>query len=152
MKIFKSLSLLALVTLVSITISCGPGDDDGPTDKEVLVEALTGSWTLDASNSQFANTELDGSGIGVTFSETGFSLSGGITTYVSGGTYTVTDAGAITDVAVNIAASNDLELKGTPSFTINGAKDTITIVFSTQEASGRVSGLGDYKLVFNKAS
>ncbi|MEQ9302810.1 MAG: hypothetical protein RJQ14_02760 [Marinoscillum sp.] len=151
MNKFKSLFLLALVALVSITISCGEKDNPEPTEKEVLLEALAGTWTLDASASQFANTELDGSGISVTFTETGFSLTGDITAYVSGGSYTVTEAGAISDVSVSIPASTNLEISGSPSFSVNGAKSTITIVFSTKEADGRVSGLGDYKLVFNKA-
>ncbi|MEQ8472851.1 MAG: hypothetical protein RIC35_16785 [Marinoscillum sp.] len=151
MKMIKMMILFAAVLSVGVLSSCGGGDGDDPkSDKEILLEALVGTWNIDASASQFANTELDGSGISATFSETGFQVTG-LADYCTGGSYTVSDAGAITSVDVN-GLPAELTLDGTPTATVNSAKTTITIVFSTQEAGGRTNGLGDWKLVFNKAS
>lgn len=153
MKSLRQLLLLSMVAAICVITSCGKdgGSDDVKTEKELVIEALAGTWNLDAGASMFANTGLDGSGISVTFTETGFSLTGDIVTYVSGGSYTVSEEGTLSDVSVDIAAEG-LELSGDATVTINDAKDQITVTFSTQESESRVSGLGDFKFVFNKAS
>ncbi|REE00141.1 hypothetical protein [Marinoscillum furvescens] len=142
---------LSLCLLLSLFFaSCGSSSDDPKTAQELTIEALQGTWTLDASQSVFANTGLDGSDLTVNISETGFTLSGSITSYVSGGTYTVSEAGALADLAVALESA-DLELSGNPSIQINDALTQITVAFSTKQADSRVAGLGEFKFVFVKS-
>ncbi len=155
MKIIKSLTLVLLASIVTTLVSCKKDDDgdDTQTPKEILLADLDGTWNLDAANSQLANiSDIDANSVSATFGETGFTLTGEITDFVEEtGTYSISDEGAFSNVVVAISGT-DLELSGTPNLTINSANDQITISFSTTEASGRVSGLGDYILVFVKAS
>lgn len=152
MKNLKNLAFAFLVSFTAILVACGDkgGGDDPQTAKEILLEDLQGTWTLDAGASVLANLDINTSGISATFTETGFTLSGAITTYVENGTYTITDAGAITSVDVTIKAT-DLALDGSATASVNSTNDQITVEFSTKLAEGRVSGLGEFKLVFTKA-
>lgn len=149
----KTLILFTAVVAVGTLYSCGGGDsnDDPKTEKELTIEALSGTWNLDASSSQFANTGIDGSGISVTISQTGFTLTGNITDYVSEGTFTIAEDGTLANPAVTIASS-EVELDGTVSISLNSAKDSITVSFATKAADARISGLGAFVLVFKKAS
>ncbi|WP_258097947.1 hypothetical protein [Marinoscillum pacificum] len=152
MKILKNLALAFLVSFAVVLVSCGDkGGDDPQTAKEILLEDLQGSWSLDAGASLLANLDINTDGIGATFTETGFTLSGAITSYVENGTYTISDAGAISSVEVTVKPT-DLALDGTADVSINSTNDVITVEFSTKLADGRIDGLGDFKLVFNKAS
>ncbi|HCX21418.1 MAG: hypothetical protein CMB80_17570 [Flammeovirgaceae bacterium] len=152
MKIFKNLAFALVIIFAAGLISCGENEPDPLSGKEILLDDLAGTWNLDAANSQLANLTIDASGISATFSETGYSLSGEITTYVDSGTYTISDEGVITAVDVNIKVT-DLELEdGSLDVTVSSTNDKITIEFSTVLSAGRVSGLGDFKLVFDKAS
>lgn len=152
MRKLKAMILFAAVVSVSILASCGGGDDPaGPTDQELTVEALSGTWSLDATESSFANTGLDGSGTTVTVSATGISISGGLASYVSNVSFTVDENGALTSGGATIA-STEIELDGNVSVSIYPALDTITVLFSTKEKAARVAGIGTFKLIFKKAS
>lgn len=152
MKIFKSLFLIALVALVSVTISCGDGGgDDGPTDREVTLEALEGDWSLDSS-SDLNNSGIDPTTVSVSITSSSFTVTG-LETYVKGGTFTVAEDGSLTDAVVNVDSSGDLALKdGTSSIEMNSTSK-ITVEFETEaDGDGRVSGVGVWTLVFVKAS
>lgn len=152
MKLLKNLTLFALVLSIGALWSCNPDDGDDPqTPQELTLEALQGTWNLDASTSQLANTGIDGSGISVTITSTGFTLSGDLTSYLDKVSYSVNEDGELESPSVNITSS-DIELDGDVSVSLNGAMDTLTVSFSTKLAEGRVDGLGDFKLVFVKAS
>lgn len=146
----KQLLLFAAMVMMLATISCNKdGKDDGETDKEITISALKGTWALDIATSFFGNTGIDASDLTVTFAETGYSFTGEITTYVSGGTYTVADDGSISEVTVDMVPSN-IELDGTAQVSLNDAMDEIQVVFSVKEKTARINGLGDYQLVFKK--
>jgi hypothetical protein len=152
MKYLNNLKIVAAFAVLLAFISCGGDDsnpDPQPTAKELTIEALAGTWTLDAAASELANTGLDGAGVSVTFTEVGFTMTGGITAYASGGTYVIDEAGSITAPVVTIT-STEIMLDGTPTVVLNGTKDQITISFTTSEAAGRVDGIGTFRLVFNK--
>lgn len=140
---------VAAFALIFVLVSCGGDDGNSPTEteKDIVLSALKGTWTINSSSS-FGNTGLDGSGSSVTFTETGFSFSGSVTDYVSGGSYTVNEDGSFTDVAV-VIVSEAITLNGDPVLSMNSDKTQITITFSTVEAEGRVSGLGDYLVVLD---
>lgn len=149
MKI-KQLLLLAGMVMMLTVISCGDGGGGNvETQKEITITALEGTWTIDAAVSSFGNTELDGSDVSVTFTETGYTFTGAITTYVSGGTYVVGDDGSISDVTVSVVPDN-IELDAAGTINMNDTNDEITVAFSVKEASGRVDGLGSYQIVFKK--
>lgn len=153
MKTFKNLLILAFLTASMVFISCGKdgGGDDEPTQRELILEALSGSWAIDGSASNFANTGLDGSTTEATFSATGFTLTGGVADYSSGGSYVISETGTFTEVDVTVVSS-DLQLEaGTASVSINAALNQVTVSFTTSEAStGRVGGLGSFNLLFNQ--
>ncbi|WP_421897773.1 hypothetical protein [Marinoscillum sp.] len=146
----KSLVLLGCITLLVFTTSCGDDGNDTKTPKEVTVEALKGSWSL-SSESKLANLTVDPTSVGISFTETGFSLTGGITSYVDGGTFTVDDSGNLTNISVNIS-STDLEISGSPSIVVENDVSKITVSFTVTESSSRVSGVGAFLLVMVKAS
>lgn len=149
MKTIRTLAFASLVVFAAGLIACGGDKKDDPlTGKEVLLADLEGTWTLDAANSQLANLDINTSGIGATFGETSFTLTGEITTYVSGGSYTISEEGVITAVDVDIEIT-DLELLEN-SLDVSFANDKVTVEFSTQVSEARVNGLGDFVLIFTK--
>ncbi|MEQ9302425.1 MAG: hypothetical protein RJQ14_00805 [Marinoscillum sp.] len=141
---------VAAFALIFVLVSCGGDDGNSPTEteKDIVLSALKGTWAINSSSSSFGNTGLDGSGSSVTFTETGFSFTGPVTDYVSGGSYTVIEDGSFTDLEV-VIVSEAITLNGDPVLTMNNDKTQITITFSTVEAEGRVSGLGDYLVVLD---
>lgn len=152
MRRIQNLFLFALALSLTTLISCGEsGGDDPKSEKELTLEALAGTWTLDGSASQFANTGLDGSGTTVVITETGFSIDGSLKEYVSQGSFTVTEEGTLSAGGVTIASSS-IELDGDVSVSLNAAKTQLTVSFNTKQASGRVNGIGAFVLVFVKAS
>ncbi|RED93415.1 hypothetical protein [Marinoscillum furvescens] len=152
MRKIQNLFLFALVISTALFTACGEsGGDDPKSEKELTLEALAGTWTLDGSASQFANTGLDGSGTTVVISETGFTIDGGLKEYVSQGSFSVTEEGTLSAGAVTIA-STSIELDGDVSVSLNAAKTQITVSFNTKQSEGRVNGIGAFVLVFVKAS
>ena len=148
----KTLILFAAVVSVGILSSCGgDGGDDPKSDQELTLEALEGTWNLDAASSQFGNG-LDGDAVAsVTISSTGFTLGGDIAGYVDSGSFTVAEDGTLSSPSVNIT-SQELALDGDVSISLNSAKTQITVSFETVPSEGRVSGTGSFVLVFVKAS
>ncbi|MEQ9307220.1 MAG: hypothetical protein RJQ14_25120 [Marinoscillum sp.] len=146
----KSFVLVVCVTLLAFISSCGDDGNDTQTPKEVTIEALKGSWAMSA-DSELANLTIDPSTVGISISETGFSLSGDITSYVDGGSFTVDESGSLTDISVNITNS-DLELDGSPAVKVENEVSKITVSFTAKQSSSRVSGIGAFVLVMVKAS
>ena len=148
----KYLKLIALVFVASglvLTTSCKKDNDDDQSEKELTINALVnGSWSIDdASETDAAGVDLTAVTINFTAgSDVNFTLSGGdIENFVSGGSLTVSEAGALT--ATITVVSEELEA-GSASATLNGTKTTFTLNFQTAESTSRVTGLGDYDLVF----
>lgn len=152
MKHLKNLVLLNILAVVGVLISCGDGGgSDEPSDKEVTLEALKGSWSLDTS-SDLLDSGVDPSAVSVTVTSTGFTLTG-LESYVTGGSFTVAEDGSLTDGSVSVNESGDLSLvDGTSSIQMN-SNSKITVMFETTAADdGRISGVGVWTLVFVKAS
>ncbi len=150
MRNLKLMMLFAAVIAVSVMSSCGDGGGDDPkSDKELVEEALTGSWTLNTSESDFANLTETPTAT-VTVSSAGVSITDGtLSDYVSQISYSVSEAGVMVPSGATLG-SNEITLDGDVSVSINDALDKITVSFATQAA--RVSGVGTFKLVFDKTS
>ncbi len=145
--------LLLAVVSVSILASCGGDGTDEPTEtqKDKIVAALTGTWTINVASSNVTNVtgspSLDG--LAVSFNATGFSLSGSIAEYVNGGAYTISDEGVFTVGGANAVGDRSATLT---SVAINADLTQVTVVIEVTEANGRVGGLGTYTLVFTKSA
>lgn len=150
MRNLKFMFLFAAIVAVSVVSSCGGGDGDDPkSDKEITVEALTGDWTLNTGSSTFGNL-TDTPTATVSVSSAGINITGGtLSEYVSGVSFTVSDAGTLTGASATLASS-EITLDGDVTASINDALDKITVSFST--AAARTAGTGSFTLVFDKAS
>lgn len=142
--------LVVCVALLAFSTSCGEDGNDTKTPKEVTIESLKGEWSL-STDSELANLTVDPSTVGITITETGFSLTGDITTYVDGGSFTVDESGNLTDLSVNITNA-DLEIDGAPTVKVENEVSKITVSFTAKQSSSRVSGVGAFVLVMVKAS
>lgn len=138
---------IAMITVLLGLFSCG-SDNNDPTKREMVVQALQGNWGINDASSVYGS-DVDGSGSGATFTETTFSLSGAVASYASGGSYTITEEGTFSDVTITLVPDN-IALSGNPGITINNDLNTITVSFETVEAGGRLAGLGSWSLVFDK--
>jgi len=145
----NSFFAFALVSLV-LVFSCGTDkDEETETPKDVTIAALTGDWTLNTSESDFANLTETPTAT-VTVSSAGISITDGtLGDYVSQISYSVSDEGALVPSGATLASS-EITLDGDVTVGINDGLDKITVSFTTQAA--RVSGVGSFKLVFDKAS
>lgn len=156
MKFVKLLALVFVAFSLVFISSCGKKDkDNDPTDQEVAVAALTtGTWTFDATST--VPSSVDGTGTTVAFAKATestvnftFGGTGDLKDYASGGTLTISEAGAISVDAVTLDSS--LALEGTATCTLTGTT-AVTISFSTAAADGaRTLGVGSFVLKFNKA-
>lgn len=155
-KIQHVLMLLAIASL-TVFISCGGGgDDEGETQKEKILSALTaGTWSVDATATDVDNVSgtLDVATFTITFSETAegatFTLGGDVDDYLSGGSFAISEEGAISNIVVN-TPSADLSVSAS-NVVINSELTTATVTVTTTEAGERTGGLGTYTLVFKAA-
>lgn len=147
----------ALVT-VGILMSCG-GGDDGPsaTAGQTLLRAIDGTWPVNVASSDVAEVEgtpdLTGLTVTVTPSsdETGatFSFSGGSNftgSYFTGGSFTVSDLGAIGSPALDAANGSSLDVSST---VIVATATTVTITAQVEAEALRSAGVGTWSLVFD---
>lgn len=147
----------ALVT-IGILMSCG-GKNNGPglTAGQKLLRAIDGTWSVNISASN--TTEVEGtpdlSGLSVTITpngeETGaaYSFSGGSSfssNYFSGGSFSVSDAGAISSPALDTASGSSLTVS---SVVIAATDASVTITASVQANTARGAGVGNWVLVFD---
>lgn len=140
--------VFSLTIALLLGVSSCDSDDPAPSQKELTVEALDGNWTVNETNS-VNGTGVDINGSTATFTESGFTFSGAVTSFASGGTYIINEDGSFENVQVNLVSS-DVTLDGEPQMSMNAGMDTITITFNVTESGGRLSGLGSWSLVFNK--
>ncbi len=151
MKILRNLTLFSLLAAFVTLYSCGEdGGTDVKSDQELTIEALSGTWNVNGSSSQFGNLPDDALS-SVTITSTGFSLSGDITSVVDGGTFTVSEEGTLTNPSVNITSA-DVEVDGDVTVSLNAAKTKLTVSFTTVAKDARVSGTGSFVIVLDKAS
>ncbi len=148
MKNLRILSLAFMMVAFLGVISC-KSDDAEPTDQELTEEALSGTWTLNTSSSDFANL-VETPDATVTVTATGITITGGLAAYVSNISYSVSETGSLTGADATIASS-EIEISGDVTATINDSLDMITVSFATSPTA-RVAGTGTFKLVFDKAS
>ena len=149
MRKFNVILLFSAMLTLLVLDSCDKGGDDPESERDKIVAALAGTWTIDAANSTFG-TGIDDASTNATFTETTFTFTGDIVTYVSGGSYSISEEGAFGSVAVTLVPT-DISLSGTPTVAINAAFDTVTVTFSVVESSGgRLEGVGSYSLIFKK--
>ncbi len=148
MKNLRILSLAFMMVAILGVIAC-KSDDAEPTDQELTEEALSGTWTLNTSSSEFANL-VESPDATVTVSATGISITGGLAAYVSSISFTVSETGSLSG-ANAVIASSEIEITGDVTATINDSLDMITVSFATSPTA-RVAGTGTFKLVFDKAS
>ncbi|WP_421889006.1 hypothetical protein [Marinoscillum sp.] len=157
MKKVKQSLLLIAVASMSVFMSCGPDDGGDKTEKEVLTEALVSTtWTADASVTDVSgvNGTFDIGTFTVKFTETAdglaFTLGGDISSYITGGTFSVSEAGDISNILVD-SASAELSASVT-SFVVNAARTSVSLNINVTEAGARVGGIGQYVLVFSAGS
>lgn len=153
-KFFKLLALVFVTVSLAFVSSCRK-KDDGPSDQELAIKALTtGSWTYDADNSD-AGSGVDESDITIAFSGTStitMTFGGDLASYVSGGSFSISEQGKITNVSIDVASNNIEIVEGTPTGLLNDTFTTLTIKFDTEASGSRASGIGAFSLKFNKAS
>ncbi|MEQ9229981.1 MAG: hypothetical protein RIF46_04815 [Cyclobacteriaceae bacterium] len=156
MKRTRNVLMLAALVTLSIFMSCG-GGGGGPskTDGELLVEALiSNTWTVNTSSTSVDNVNgtFDESAFSVTFSGTtsamNYALSGGgLSDYVSGGTFTVDDDANIGSPTVNVVGS--VRTGSVTSLIVNSTQTSVRIVLEVDENEARLTGIGTYTLVFD---
>lgn len=152
MKILRNLTLFSLLAAFVTLYSCGEdGGTDVKSDQELTIEALSGTWNVNSSSSQFGTGLPDDAITSVTITSTGFSLVGDITQVVDGGSFTVSEEGALTSPSVNITSA-DVEVDGDVTVSLNAAKTKLTVSFTTVAKDARVSGTGSFVIVLDKAS
>jgi hypothetical protein len=152
MRNLKAMFLFAAIVAVSIVSSCGGGNGDDPkSDQELTVEALTGDWSLNASESQFGDNVTDDLTATVSISSTMVSITGGtLAEYVSDVSFSVQDNGTLLGNTASITKSDLSLVASSVTVGINDALTKITVSFSTEAA--RVAGTGSWTLVFDKAA
>ena len=146
--------MLLAVASLGIFISCKK-DKKGPSARDQAISALVdGTWTI-ASSSTSSAAGITVEDITIDFSGTStisFVLAGGgiDDNATTGGTFEVSETGAITDLVMTSAG--EVEVSSSASATLSGGNTTFTLDFDTEESSARVSGLGSYNLIFNSGS
>ena len=151
MKILRNLTLLSLLAAFVTLYSCGGGGEDEPTEQEITLEALKGTWNVNVSRTSFGTGLADDAITSVTITSSGFTLEGDITQVVNGGSFTVSEDGTLSNPSVNITSA-DLALDGDVNVSLNSTKTELTILFSTVVKDARVSGTGSFVIVLDKAS
>lgn len=145
---------ILLFALVSFTIfmSCGP-EETTQTEGEKLIEALsTKTWSVDASASNVTNVtgspDVAATSISISTTTSGasFTFSGGIGTYISGGSFSIAENGSISGTVVS-AKTTDITVS-TASVNVSADYSKITVTATTTQASGRTTGVGSYTVVF----
>lgn len=153
MKKTRNVLMLAALVSISILVSCGGGGGGpGKTDGEKLIEALVnGDWVIDASSTSVSSVTgtFDVNSFGIVFTASGstvtYALDGDVETYLTGGTFTVSDEADIESPTVNTASS---ELTANVT-SLNATEAEVEIVVSVTESNARETGIGIYTLVYN---
>lgn len=154
MKSYRNIINSALLIGLFLIAGCNNSgnDDPKPTAKEELQTALeTSNWVVDAANTDVSSVtgDFDVSTFTITFASTtpgsNFTLGGDIASYISGGAFEISDAGAASNPTV--IADPTLEVTNITDFAVTSTSFRITI--NTQEAGGRFEGVGEIKLAFN---
>ena len=141
--------LLILFSLVSI-MNCGGKDDAEMTKGERILAAIEGTWTFSTSGiPSNAAALISNPSITITTTSSGATFtsdtSSGLDDFITGGSFSVSADGAITNAIVNVTSGANLSISGV---TIAASESEVEITFSTS-AQARQEGVGLWSIVIN---